>query len=46
MQEASWDDFPGDDWEEVDECGMCRSAPCRCDDDYERWKESQLDDRD
>lgn len=28
---------------EVQECDTCRCARCRCDDDYEAWKESQWD---
>jgi hypothetical protein len=41
MREISWDDYEEEDPER---CDTCRSAPCRCDDDYEQWKESQLDD--
>lgn len=42
MREASWDDFTEE--EQADGCDTCRSLNCRCDDDYEAWKESQLDD--
>jgi hypothetical protein len=41
MQEASWNDF--DDEEEV-VCDTCNGkTSCHCDDDYERWKEQQME---
>lgn len=44
MMEESWDSVPDD--EDVS-CDTCKAKyGCRCDSDYEQWKESQLDDRD
>jgi hypothetical protein len=41
MQEASWEDFDDD----VDEaCDICHGKfSCRCDDDYEVWKDQMME---